>query len=137
MRVESDATRLRTCRRRLRGSEVRHVVTGPFRAVPPHPLLSLAPWLSGGIGRRTVVHDPPIGGPREAPVQVRARLARRVGLFARRKVSVRSREDTRIDPRRARRRSVVREIAEPRDVPGGVDRKSTRLNSSHGYISYA
>src|SRR3989449_5641325 len=25
----------------------------------------------------------------------------------------------------------------PRRVPGSLDRKSTRLNSSHGYISYA
>src|SRR5205809_3886438 len=25
----------------------------------------------------------------------------------------------------------------PKSTPGGTDRKSTRLNSSHGYISYA
>src|SRR2546422_11399876 len=30
-----------------------------------------------------------------------------------------------------------REIAETLKIPLGTDRKSTRLNSSHGYISYA
>src|SRR2546422_5536004 len=63
----------------------------------------------------------------------------------------RSRRVVRLD-RRPRRlaRTAVRAAASRGDVPaddrggaraaaprGGVDRKSTRLNSSHGYISYA
>src|SRR5687768_17973875 len=35
-------------------------------------------------------------------------------------------------------RAPVLKLAQPRrPAPNGVDRKSTRLNSSHGYISYA
>ena len=114
MRVEADAAGLRPRRWRLGDGEIRHVVAGPLRAVPPHPLLSLAPWLAGRIGRRAVVHHPPVRRPREAPVQVRAGLAGRIGLFARGEVSVGGGKDARIDPRRARRRAIVCEMRRSR-----------------------
>src|SRR5205809_1636589 len=43
--------------------------------------------------------------------------------------------DDRLLPRRATARPARRETAGT--APGAQDRKSTRLNSSHGYISYA
>src|SRR2546422_7156704 len=39
--------------------------------------------------------------------------------------------------RRTGPRDVAADQLGERDVPGEIDRKSTRLNSSHGYISYA
>src|SRR5262249_10533717 len=49
--------------------------------VPPDELLLLAPWLAGQVGRRSVVEDAPVRGPREPPampeiVLVVSRLAR-------------------------------------------------------------
>src|SRR2546422_6000301 len=48
-------------------------------------------------------------------------------------------DPTALAPARARDRSTVIADLKARTRPGGVhiDRKSTRLNSSHGYISYA
>src|SRR2546427_6211918 len=70
------------------------------------------------VGGGAVVHYAAVGGPRPAPLQVRARHAGRVGLAPRREVLVPGRVAAAVDPRRA-------------------DRKSTRLNSSHSQISYA
>src|SRR2546429_8231911 len=41
-----------------------------------------------------------------------------------------------VDARRAKRLGLVDEAVPPR-IQENADRKSTRLNSSHGYISYA
>src|SRR6478752_1330074 len=50
-----------------------------------------------------------------------------------------TRRSSDLGPARADRRRSVRRVPrlEPAGGGGGQDRKSTRLNSSHGYISYA
>src|SRR4029077_10430476 len=100
--------------------EVGDVVAGPLLAVPPHPLLLLAPRLAVEIGGAAVVHDPPVGRPRVPPAQVRAALTRRIGLLAGRAVLVGSGKHAAVDPRRAGGRPVVLEIADPRDVTAGL-----------------
>src|SRR6267378_778527 len=116
MGVEADSSRLCLCRGRFVDDEIGYVVAGPLRSVPPHPLLSFAPWLPGWIRRSAVVQESPVGGPREAPVQLRARLTGRIGLFAGRKIPVGSRKHARIDPRRARRRAIVCEDRKTRQM---------------------
>ena len=98
---------------RHRRREVGHVVADPllFLRVPPDQLLLLAPWLAGGIGRRTVVEDPPVRRPHEPPAvgQVVARL----GLLApQRQVLSLFRIDTGVDPVAARGEPIVPQVAE-------------------------
>src|SRR3979411_1987112 len=120
MGVEADSSRYCLCRGRFFGGEIAYVVAGPLPSVPPHPLLPFAPWLPGWIGRSAVVQESSVGGPREAPVQLRARLTGRIGLFASREIPVGSWKHTRIDPRRARRRPIVCQGRKTRQVPAGV-----------------
>src|SRR2546428_11348669 len=92
-------------------------MAGPLGAVPPHPLLALAPWPALAVGRRAVVEDPAIGRPRPAPLELSAGGSRGIGLLARGEVSIRSRKDTAVDPGGAGRGAVVLEIAKAGEVP--------------------
>src|SRR5207244_10706955 len=79
----------------FRRDVVRHVVTGPFflLRIPPHPLFTLAPWFSFGIGGGTVVHNPPVRRPRPTPLQLSAGFARRVGRASVGEILARRRQD--------------------------------------------
>src|SRR5882762_54348 len=120
MGVEADSSRYCLCRGRFVDDEIGYVVAGPLRSVPPHPLLPLAPWLPGWIGRSAVVQESPVGGPGEAPVQLRATLTGRIGLFAGREILVGSRKHPRIDPRRTSRRAIICQGRKTRNVLAGV-----------------
>src|SRR5262245_19415690 len=98
MGVKANTSRLRLCSWRFGYDEIRHVVPGPFRSIPPHPLLSFAPWIPRRIGRSAVVQKPPIGRPRVAPLQLRPALTGRVGLLAGSEVPVGSGKYTGVDP---------------------------------------
>src|SRR5687768_17749770 len=72
----------------------------------------------------TTLFRSPVAGAAELPARRRVHVARRPGPAARRHAAG------------GRRRRAVGG-AGPVARLGGLDRKSTRLNSSHGYISYA
>src|SRR5206468_12778329 len=74
---------------RLVGREAGDVVARPLGAIPPHPCLPLAPWLSLEIGRGAVIEGATVGWPRPAPLELRARGIRRVRLFSGGEVRVR------------------------------------------------
>src|SRR5207302_11063527 len=97
--------------------EVGDVVARPLGAIPPHPFLPLAPWLSLEIGRGSVVEDATVGWPRPAPLELRARGIRRVRLFPGGEVAVRRWKHAAVDPGGARRGPVVLEVAEAREMP--------------------
>src|SRR5207247_7785753 len=80
--------------------------------VPPHPALALAPGVALEVRGGAVVHHAAVRGPRPAPLQVGARYARRIGLAPRREVLIPRREAAAVDPRRARGRAVVLQLAE-------------------------
>src|SRR5580693_8316106 len=120
MGVETDASRQRLCVGRFGCGEIGYIVASPLRSVPPHPFLPFAPWLPRRIGRSAVVQQPPVGRPGVAPIQLRAALAGRIGLFTGSKVPVGSRKDAGVDPGRTRRRAVISKGGETGDVPGGV-----------------
>src|SRR5262249_4616282 len=122
MRVESDASRLRLRGRRLRYGEIRYVVAGPFLAVPPYPLLPLAPGLAVRVSRRAVVQETPVGRPGVTPIQLRAPLTGRIRLLARGEVPVGRGKAPGVNPRRAGRRSIVGERGEAGDVLAGLRR---------------
>src|SRR5206468_9165047 len=90
------------------------------RGIPPHPPLALAPRIALEVGGGAVVHDAAVGRPGPAPFEMRPRHAGRVGLAPRREVLVPGRIAAAIDPRRARRRAVVLELAEPLQVLRGI-----------------
>src|SRR3989442_5521249 len=92
-------------------------MAGPLGPVPPHPLLSLAPWPALAIGRCAVVEDPAIGRPRPAPLELSAGDARRIRLLARGQVSIWGWQHAAVDPGGAGRGPVVLEIAEAGEVP--------------------
>src|SRR5712691_4547547 len=92
-------------------------MAGPLGAIPPYPLLALAPRAALWVGRRAVVEDPAIGRPRPAPLELSAGDARRVGLLARGQVSIRRGEHAAVDPGGAGGGPVVLEIAESGEVP--------------------
>src|SRR5580658_5965897 len=120
MGVQADTSGHRLCGWRFGYGEIRYIVASPLRSVPPHPLLPFAPWLPGRIGRSAVVQQPPVGRPGEAPIQLRAALAGRIGLFTGSKVPAGSRKDAGIDPVGTRSRAVIDKGGETGDVPGGV-----------------
>src|SRR2546427_5233275 len=125
--IEADAVRFGLRVRRLRRTEVRDVVAHPLslgyrllglrigrvheRRVPPDPALALAPGVALQVGRRAVVHDAAVGGPRPPPLQVRPRYAPRVPLPPRRPVLVPGPVAAAVDPRRPPRRPVVLSLA--------------------------
>src|SRR5439155_6408930 len=90
---------------------------GPLGAVPPNPLLALAPWPALGVGGRAVVENPAIGRPRPAPLELSAGSSRGIGLLTRGEVSVQRGEHAAVDPGGAGRGPVVLEIAEAGEVP--------------------
>src|SRR5207245_2092967 len=98
----------------------RDVVAGPLRAVPPHPLLPLAPRPALGVGGCTVIEDAAIGRPRPAPRKLSARRVRRVRLLAGGEVLIAGREHAAVDPGRARGGPVVLEIAESGEMSARV-----------------
>src|SRR5437016_6651410 len=55
--------------RRLIGRKIGDVDAGPFALglVPPDQFLSIAPWLAGRFGARSIIYDAAIGRPGEAP----------------------------------------------------------------------
>src|SRR5437588_509086 len=55
---------------------------GAVVPVPVDVLLALRAGRAVGLGRGTVVHDPAVGRPGEAPAEVRTGLVVRVGLTA-------------------------------------------------------
>ena len=134
--IETDAIRLRHRVRGLRRPEVGHVVADPFaarrgdaglgvrrideRRIPPDPPLALAPRIAARVGGGAVVHDAAVGRPGPAPLEMRPRHAGRVGLAPRREVLIPRRVAAAIDPRSARRRAVVLELAEPLQVLRGI-----------------
>src|ERR1700733_1228066 len=120
MGVEADTSRHRLCGGRFGDGEIWYIVASPLRSVPPHPLLPFAPWISGWIGRSAVVQQPPVGRPGVAPIQLRAALAGRIGLFTGSKVLVGSRKDARVDPVRTRGRAVIGKGGKTREVFGGI-----------------
>src|ERR1700722_10374310 len=120
MGVEADTSRQRLRRWRFGYGEIGYIVASPLRSVPPHPLLPVAPRLPGWIGRGTVVQQPPVGRPGEAPIQLRATLAGRIGLFTGGKVPVGSRKDTGVDPGRTCRRAVIGKGGETGEVLGVI-----------------
>src|SRR6267142_2847668 len=92
-------------------------MAGPLGAVPPHPLLALAPGPALGVGGGAVVEDPAIGRPRPAPLELSAGSSRGIGLLARGKISVQGGKHAAVDPGGAGRGPVVLEIAEAGEVP--------------------
>src|SRR5204863_9360817 len=105
---------------RQEGVEVRYVQADPLAllvghggrrlGVPPDELLLLTPRLAGEVGRRPVVEDAPVRGPRESPavpevVLLVSRLAR-VRLVDELAVGVLDR-DAGVDPAAAGRLTVV------------------------------
>src|SRR5580658_10204106 len=120
MGVQADTSGHRLCGWRFGYGEIRYIVASPLRSVPPHPLLPFAPWLPRRIGRSAVVQQPPVGRPGVAPIQLRAALAGRIGLFTGSKVSVGGRKDAGVDPGRTRRRAVIGKGGETGEVLGGV-----------------
>src|ERR1700722_4167960 len=120
MGAEADPSGYRLCGGWFGYREIRHIVAGPLRSVPPYPLLPFAPWIPGWIGRRAVIEEAPVGRPGVAPIQLGAALAGRIGLFTGREVLVRSRKDAGVDPVRTRRRAVIGQGGETGDVLGGV-----------------
>src|SRR2546422_8600177 len=80
--------------------------------------------------------------PISRPELHRDALGRRLGIEPDEPRRGRERDEPRaivhVDPQTAFRFRERRDVPERPDVRGsGIDRKSTRLNSSHGYISYA
>src|ERR1700722_9549563 len=120
MGVEADTSRHRLCGGRFGYGEIRYIVASPLRSVPPHPLLPFAPWVPGRICRSAVVQEPPVGRPGVAPIQLRAALAGRIGLFTGSKVPVGSRKDTGVDPGRTCRRAVIGKGGETGEVLGVI-----------------
>src|SRR5207237_9664238 len=92
------------------------------RRIPTNPTFPFAPRIAAEVGRRAVIHDAPVRGPRPTPFEVRAGHAWRIGLAPRGEILIPRRETAGINPRRARRRAVVFERSEPREVLLGVSR---------------
>src|SRR5688500_14726926 len=62
--------------------EIGDIAARPLLSVPPDILLSLAPGRAVGPGRGAVIENSPVRRPRIAPIEVRPRAARGVGLPA-------------------------------------------------------
>src|SRR5205807_3509485 len=92
------------------------------RRIPPDPPFPLTPGIAAEIGGRAVVHNPPVRGPRPPPLEVRPRNTGRIGLAARGEVLVPRGETAGINPRRARRRAVVLQCGEARQLLLGMSR---------------
>src|SRR5204862_6566121 len=88
--------------------------------IPPLPALALALRLAVQVGGGAIVDVAPVGRPRPPPLQVGAGHARRIRLAARREVLIPRREAPAVDPRRARRRAVVLQLAESLQVLLGI-----------------
>src|SRR5204863_4296096 len=88
--------------------------------IPPHPTLALAPRVAVQVGGGAIVDVAPVGRPRPSPLQVGAGHARRIRLAARREVLIPGRETAAVDPRRARRRAVVLQLAESLEMLLGI-----------------
>src|SRR5918999_5613006 len=95
---QADTVRVTARVRRLGGREVGRVVPGPPAPIPPDPLLALTPGTAPQVGRGPVVHDPAVCGPGPSPIEMRARLSRRVRLLPGREVSIGCREHAAVDP---------------------------------------
>src|SRR5882762_4394644 len=97
-------------------------MAGPLGAVPPHPLLALAPGPALGVGGGAVVEDPAIGRPRPAPLELSAGGSRGIGLLARGEISVQGGKHAAVNPGRAGRGPVVLELAEAGEMPARLRR---------------
>src|SRR2546430_8203623 len=89
------------------------VCSSDLRRVPPDPALALAPGVALQVGGGAVVHDAAVGGPRPAPLQVRAPHAAPGGPPARRAVLGPGPGAAPADPPRARRRPPAFPLGEP------------------------